>query len=534
MAWRRQAVFGNYAEKMPVDCPERPWIRGYTDRLGVAAGRHIGLCVSTNAAFYRVEVLRDGATMESVWRSGALPGRWHPAPADCSVRGCGWPVAVWLQTDPGWQAGGYIVRLHTVDADQRDSSEHLFLLSAPPDADRSGRIALIAATGSWTAYNDWGGSNHYQGLCGATGDQFSPVLSLERPFARGFVSLPPDAPRALLREDPAPMAEPVYPHLEWAFRHGYSKKYASSGWASFERPFVQWAERQGLWVDPISHVDLHQRPDALAGYACAVMVGHDEYWSWEMRDAVDDFVSAGGRIARFAANFMWQIRLEDEGRRQVCHKYTACASDPLMQTGPRSRVTESWEAAGIGRPGRDSFGLDATHGIYAGWSGCSPRGARGFPVYRPDHWAFAGTGLYYGDILGGDSAIFGYEVDGLDYVISGGLPRPARPELYPDSYEILALGLASTLEEGPTILPGESFLGTEDAEYVAEVLTGAADATGIERTKRGSGAIVHFRKGRGEVFHAGTCDWVAGLARSDPMVEQVTRTVLRRFLDGSG
>ena len=94
--------------------------------------------------------------------------------------------------------------------------------------------------------------------------------------------------------------------------------------------------------------------------------------------------------------------------------------------------------------------------------------------------------------------------------------------------------LASTLEEGPTILPGESFLGTEDAEYVAGVLTGAPDAAGVERTNRVSGAIVPFRKGRGEVFHAGTCDRVAGLARSDPRVEQVTRTVLWRFLDGSG
>ena len=99
---------------------------------------------------------------------------------------------------------------------------------------------------------------------------------------------------------------------------------------------------------------------------------------------------------------------------------------------------------------------------------------------------------------------------------------------------MLALGLASTLEEGPTILPGQSFLGTEDAEYVAGVLTGAPDAAGVLCTKRGSVAIVHFRKGWGEVFYAGTCDWVAGLARSDRMVKQVTRTVLRRFLEGSG
>ena len=33
-----------------------------------------------------------------------------------------------------------------------------------------------------------------------------------------------------------------------------------------------------------------------------------------------------------------------------------------------------------------------------------------------------------------------------------------------------------------------------------------------------------------EVFHAGTCDWVMGLARHDEAVMQVTRNVLNRFL----
>jgi hypothetical protein len=36
------------------------------------------------------------------------------------------------------------------------------------------------------------------------------------------------------------------------------------------------------------------------------------------------------------------------------------------------------------------------------------------------------TGLYYGDLLGADGHAFGYEVDGLDYVIRNGLPGPAR------------------------------------------------------------------------------------------------------------
>ena len=31
-------------------------------------------------------------------------------------------------------------------------------------------------------------------------------------------------------------------------------------------------------------------------------VGHDEYWSWEMRDAVEGFVAAGGNVAFFSGN----------------------------------------------------------------------------------------------------------------------------------------------------------------------------------------------------------------------------------------
>jgi hypothetical protein len=41
--------------------------------------------------------------------------------------------------------------------------------------------------------------------------------------------------------------------------------------------------------------------------------------------------------------------------------------------------------------------------------------------------------------------------------------------------------------------------------------------------------MVSFPKGKGEVFHAGTCEWVAGLIDRDPFVERITRNVLDRF-----
>ena len=56
-----------------------------------------------------------------------------------------------------------------------------------------------------------------------------------------------------------------------------------------------------------------------------------------MRDAVDAYVTDGGHVAQFAGNFLWQTRIEDQGRPQICYKYIA-DQDPLHDTDP-ARVT---------------------------------------------------------------------------------------------------------------------------------------------------------------------------------------------------
>jgi hypothetical protein len=177
-----------------------------------------------------------------------------------------------------------------------------------------------------------------------------------------------------------------------------------------------------------------------------------------------------------------------------------------------------------------TFGLNATRGLYAGWGGCAPRGVRGFPVYRPEHWAFDGTGLYYGDLLGADGHAFGYEVDGLDYVIRDGLPEPSETSGAPEGLSILGLGLSSLKEETTNLAFDDRFLSDEDAKFVAEIMLGEDGDVAVDRIKRGAGMIVHFPRGRGEVFHAGSCEWVAALLRRDAMIERVTSNVLRRYL----
>ncbi|MFP6743924.1 MAG: N,N-dimethylformamidase beta subunit family domain-containing protein, partial [Alphaproteobacteria bacterium] len=328
-------------------------------------------------------------------------------------------------------------------------------------------------------------------------------------------------------EPPKQNATVRYPHMEWAYSNGYSKKYASAGWASYERNFAVWAESQGYALDIIAGHDLPDHPDLLKAYDCAVFIGHDEYWSWEMRDTVDAYVEGGGKAARFAGNLMWQTRLEDGGATQICHKYNARQTDPLRDT---ELSTTSWEAPEVGRPGALTFGLNASQGVYTRYGFCCPRAPGGFTVYRPEHWAFDGSDLYYGDVFGGESTIFGYEVDGLDYTVRHGLPYPTGEDGAPDSIDILAMGLATLVEDHHGHEGVEQYLGDWDARFIAETMHGEATPETIDRVKRGSGMMVTMAKGRCEVFHAGTTNWVAGLIDHDPFVERITRNVLDRYL----
>ena len=96
--------------------------------------------------------------------------------------------------------------------------------------------------------------------------------------------------------------------------------------------------------------------------------------------------------------------------------------------------------------------------------------------------------------------------------------------------QILAVGLASQVEESADIAREGLFLNEEDGRFNAETLHGTPSDANLQRVKRGNGMIVTFPRGKGEVFHAGSCEWVAGLLRRDAMVERVTANVLDRYL----
>jgi hypothetical protein len=242
-----------------------------------------------------------------------------------------------------------------------------------------------------------------------------------------------------------------------------------------------------------------------------------------MRDALERWLDAGGQLARFAGNFYWQTRLSADLATQTCYKTRAGAEDPVADP---QRRTDHWDHRETGRPATLTLGLTGSAGVYAGWSRCAAHGAGGFTLYRPGHWALRGTGLGYGDVLGRDSRIFAYEVDGVEYVMRHGLPYPAPEAALAGDLTIIGMAPATTLAHSADAHDRDAFIGSEDAEELAMSLFGRVDEETVARVTHGNGAMAEYRRGRGAVFNAGSCEWVAGLIARDAAVEQVTRNVL--------
>lgn len=518
------------AYEHPLEDMNYPEVWFYTDRLSYRPGDTVRFHVSSTAEHFRLQILRDGAEPTVVERAEKLHAPLTRLRHGFIENGCDWPEIYQWKIPVDIRSGFFIASVHTQDSfgTPRVQEHGFFVLPRTGKDAAPNRILLIGATSTWIAYNDWGGANHYHGDKVPEGMVFAPRLTIHRPWARGLIWLPEGAPRNPHELVVLAGSIPRYPPIEFAFTRGFTKWYANAGWATYERPFAVWAEANGYGLDYACQHDLHDDPDLLAGYRCVVLVGHDEYWTREMREAIDRYVETGGNVARCAGNFFWQIRLEDGGRTQVCYKSQAHQRDPLAGSDDKRRLTSNWEDPVVGWPGAETFGLNASYGMYAHVGSQVPRSSGGFTVYRPDHWALAGTDLGYGDILGGAAKVLGYEVDGLDYTFRDGLPFPTFTDGAPESVEIIAMGLAFN-KELKTGRRGEALYYHDTTPQFARLRYGEDSPKNREKALRGSGMMVTFTRGAGTVFHAGSCEWVAGLKRKDAATERVMRNVLDRF-----
>src|SRR5262249_58762989 len=97
-------------------------------------------------------------------------------------------------------------------------------------------------------------------------------------------------------------ARPLVDAFPRHVRQGYHHWTRFAGFHTWESIFLPWMEASGYTLDYCVQGDLDRDPGVVDGYRMLTSAGHDEYWSWQERDVVDDFVAAGGDAALFLRN----------------------------------------------------------------------------------------------------------------------------------------------------------------------------------------------------------------------------------------
>ncbi|WP_430784586.1 N,N-dimethylformamidase beta subunit family domain-containing protein [Actinoplanes sp. G11-F43] len=449
-------------------------IEGYFGRESVAPGEPIRIHASTTAPRFRVDFVRLGAEPRYAGSTHWLPGQHSPRPmiaghADPSVD-WDWPAHTFTPPDD-WRPGLYAAFFETADvAPARGGPLRGFgrdALVVRAGRERN-RILYKVSTFTRHAYNRGDGTGFGDG--------------------------------ASLYDDPVYLPG-----------QGHKVSFRRAGGIDFlaywDAPFLAWLERSGYAVDLCTDLDLHEDPGLLDGYRLLLSVGHDEYWSAEMRTRTGEFVSSGGNVAFLSGNTCWwRVRVTDGG--------TAFVSDTDHRVGdvyPRLPAPDLWWPIA---PENTLTGVSFRNGGMwpGGWPGDRPR--TGFTVQHADHWVFAGTGLRDGDRLGEGTPLIGYECDGAAFHRdASGLARPTGADGTPADFTILGIAeLTPVHDDFHHLRTGHWNCPDRDSDGPRAATMG-----------------VHS-PGAGTVFTGATTDWPVVVASgADPLLERVTRNVLDRL-----
>ena len=440
-------------------------IQAYASQTSVSAGGTIDFMVSFDhggsSPQFTIDFFREGATEQHVGSQvTGVQAESQATPPDFNVNGCAWPKAYTLTVPNDW-GGVYIARL---TGSTGDTAEVLFVVRAA-NPGSSSKILLALTVNTAQAYNETGGSCLYS---------FPPTVQV--------------------------------PTVSFLRPGGLVDTFRTYG----EQRFISWAERNGFAIEYCTGIDLHRDPNFLANYQLLLSVGHDEYWSKEMRDNVEAFIGNGGNMTFFSGNVCWwQVRFEDSNCRMVCHKSdeSGGTSDPTTD----QTCTIHWFDSPVLRPENTMTGVSFRKG--AGWWGgpiIPERRFRGYTVVNASHWVFNGTGLANGNTFGAghsvDNTIIGYETD-------AGVPGANGT---PGNFVVLA---TADLSDWPGSKPAPPSFAPEDQQ--AWLTPGKYGQPGA--------ATMGMYQRNGTVITVGTSNWAGGLSSGGNWgpVDQITQNIVK-------
>ena len=426
-------------------------IEGYASATSINHGETINIYVNTTDPSYLLEVYRmgwyGGAGARRVFGPVSVPGVRQTIPPPDPTTGiveCHWTNPYAIVSGADWTTGIYLVKLTAGTT----GVQKFVKFVVRDDASTANHYFQDAVTTA-EAYNNWGGKSLYG--FNSSNSQPAVKVSFDRPFVDG----------------------------------------AGTGtflW-QWEYNMVRFLEREGYDVAYCTNIDTARRGTLLLRHKSFVVVGHDEYWSWDMRTNVESARTNHVNLAFFAANTCyWQIRLEANSsgtadRTIVGYKEQALTKDPFALDRTRTNdnlITTNWRASPVNDPESKLVGV--MYGYDPVNADIVIDNVTGAP------WVFAGTGLTTGSHLPG---LLGYEVD----AISTGSPT-----------NIIRLGHSPY--QNTSVNPP---------------VTNYSDMT----VYTGSGATVFAT---GSIQWAwGVDSWNAGATLVNPAAQRVTENVLHQF-----
>ena len=375
-------------------------IEGYASLTSVLQHSFIDLFVNTSDGTYTLAIYRMG------WYGGTggrlmfgpttLPGVQQVTPPIDQTTGlieCQWVQPYRLRVPYGWLSGVYLVKLHG-----NDSGKESYIIFTIRDL-RPARIVFQQSVTTYQAYNPWPGYDSsgnpigeslyggigYAGQVGS--DTTARQVSFNRPYSRGI------------------QANTVYGVGAGDFlTHDFGEDIYSTpdlgtgGPSAWEFGMIRWLEHQGYDVTYITNIDTHEDIGRLLRGKAFLSVGHDEYWSEEMRSNVLQARDLGVSLGFFSGNYIyWPSTLLPDS-----NGFPNRTIDVDKSQGEALTFSEI----------KDSNGVSETEQLVAGGMWNIGHIANGDIVItwdtQLDHWVFANTGLSFGDVIPG---LIGYEYD---------------------------------------------------------------------------------------------------------------------------
>ncbi|MFH8250017.1 N,N-dimethylformamidase beta subunit family domain-containing protein [Microbacterium sp. B2969] len=391
-------------------------LEGYCWPLSAAPGERIsfmtsggGACTSTVRRYTSTSADLDTEDKKELDFQSPV----QPTPPEPWHTGCGWSETFKLDVPASWKSGIYAAAC--VDEEGR-SADITFVVKAK-QSQRS-KVALLANTNTWLAYDGWGGQSKYSGLA---------RISLMRPM----VNAAPTTPSA----------------FDWHLTRG-------------ELWIQGWLESEGYKPDMYTDLDFHENGCDAGQYSILLCGTHPEYWTPEMYDNLVAYLDAGGSFAYLGGNGLFE----------------ACVYDPLARemryregVEGGSRVPALFRVRQPLRPERSVIGVATERCAVVG----SP-----YEVVDAGHFLFDGIGISNGDRFGqeglntgfGNGKASAWEVDtasgigavSIPYDCAMEPPAVIPPSDLPGGLAIIASGVFDGVGPGGDITyydhPGGGFV----------------------------------------------------------------------------